>query len=135
MVIAVTATLVLSAAAPAKTQKYEGQVFDTLAAVDFKLEREDGKLFATHFHVTDFPYTCPNGTSGTVDIGIRKMRVRDRRFSGTTYFGTNFRRRKSADVVGRLRPRGRAKGTVYYENKFDAVSLCESGEMGWGAQR
>ena len=89
-----------------------------------------------HFHVDDLPYSCPNGTSKTIDFGIRRMRVRDRRFSGSTDFGAGGgRHRKVAQVVGRLKGPRTAKGTVNFEDKFDAVSICESGEMGWSAQR
>ena len=64
------------------------------------------------------------------------MQVRDRRFSGSTDFGAGGgRHRKVAQVVGRLKGPRTAKGTVNFEDKFDAVSICESGEMGWSAQR
>ena len=61
------------------------------------------------------------------------MRVRDRRFSGTTNFNTGGRRRRSADVVDAF-ARAAGRGTVYYENTFDQVSICESGRDGMGRQ-
>jgi hypothetical protein len=134
MAIAVTATLALSAAAPAKKQKYEGPIFDSVGSVEFHLGRDEGKLYVEDFHVADLPYSCVNGTNDSRDFGIRRMRVKRRKFDGTTYFG-DFRGSAHAVVEGRLRPNGRATGRVFYTNGFDGVALCESGEMGWSAER
>jgi hypothetical protein len=134
MAIAIAVTLALSAATSAKAPKYEGPIFDSTGRVEFKLKREEGKLYVMHFHVDDLPYTCANGTTRSRDFGIRRMRVKKRRFGKMTYFG-NFRGTEHAVVDGRLRRNGRARGTVFYTNGFDGVALCESGEMGWSAER
>ena len=132
--IAIAATLALSAATSAKAPKYEGPIFDSMGSVEFKLKREEGKLYAMHFHVDDLPVTCASGASRSEDFGIRRMRVKNRKFGETTYFG-NFRGTEHAVVSGKLRRNGRARGEVFYSNGFDGVALCESGEMGWSAER
>ena len=132
--LALAITLLVSASAPAKDTSYKGPIFDSTGRVEFKLKRDEGKLYVMHFHVDDLPYTCANGTTRSRDFGIRRMRVKKQRFSKMTYFG-NFRGTEHAVVEGRLRRNGRARGTVFYTNGFDGVALCESGEMGWSAER
>jgi hypothetical protein len=124
----------VAASAAAKDTSYKGPILDSTGRVEFKLKRDEGKLYVMHFHVDDLPYTCVNGTIGSRDFGIRRMRVKHRKFDATTYFG-NFRGTAHAVVEGRLRPKGRARGQVFYTNGFDGVALCESGEMGWSAER
>src|SRR5687767_927109 len=78
--LALALTLLVSASAPAKDTFYRGPIFDSTGRVEFKLKRDEGKLYVMHFHVDDLPSTCANGTTRSRDFGIRRMRVKKRKF-------------------------------------------------------
>jgi hypothetical protein len=130
--VAVVVALAMSAAAPAKDQSYDGPIFDSKGSVEFSLEREKGHLYVKHFRVDKLPYTCPDGSSKTTDFRIGRMKVHRHKFDGYTMFG-DFRGDEYAEVEGRLRPHGRARGYVYYEDGFDGLTVCESGQARWRA--
>ena len=131
--IAMVIAVAMSAVAPAKDESYDGSIFDSKGSVEFSLDRKKGHLYVTHFHVDKLRYTCPDGSSKTTNFGIRRMKVHRHKFDGYTMFG-DFRGDEYAEVEGRLRPHGRARGYVYYEDGFDGLTVCESGEARWSAR-
>ena len=133
-VAAVAIALMMGAVALAKDGSYNGPIFDSKGKIEFSLERDKGNLFVMDFHANGLPYTCPDGSAKTTNFGIKRMKVRHRKFEGYTYFG-DFRGSESAEVEGRLRRHGRADGIVSYQDGFDGVGLCKSGEARWGAHK
>ena len=123
--------LLLTTAAPAKDTSYKGEIFDSQGKVEFHLERDKGALWVMDFHANGLPYTCPDGSAKTTHFGIAHMKIKHREFEGYTAFG-DFRGDEYAEVEGRLRRHGRARGIVSYQNGFDGVGLCK-GEADWGA--
>jgi hypothetical protein len=131
---AMAIAMAMGAVAPAKNPSYNGPIFDSKGKVEFSLERDKGHLVVLDFHANGLPYTCPDGSAGTANFGIKRMRVRHREFEDYTYFG-DFRGSELAEVEGRIRAHGRANGIVRYQDGFDGVGLCKSGDAGWGAHR
>jgi hypothetical protein len=132
--ITASAVLALSVAAAAKDTSYRGPVFDSTGKVEFHLERDKGNLWVMDFHANGFQYACPDGSAHRANFGIKRMKVRDREFAGYTYFG-DFRGSEFAEVEGRLRRHGRARGIVTYQDGFDGIGICKSGDLGWRARR
>src|SRR5688572_16316479 len=133
--VALLAGLAISGSAPAKDgPTYKGPISDSKGKIEFSVERHKGARRVMHFHANGLPYTCPDGNVERASFGLKRMRVREREFAGYTYFG-DFRGSEFAEVEGRLRRHGRARGIVTYQDGFDGVGICESGDIGWSAKR
>jgi len=134
VVAALLSTLLFSVLpAQAGEKYYEGDIVGSSGFIEMVVVRDHGKVTVEHFHADDLD--CPEGT-GDANFGIREIKVKDNgRFNETKSLGYHGRSHQYAKVRGRLRPGGRAKGTVLYHGSFDGVGICDTGTRMWKAQR
>jgi hypothetical protein len=88
------------------------------------------------FVANGVPYTCTDGTSATTTEPARlgkKMKVNDKR----KFHGRNQLGQTTMVVRGKVRKKGRARGTVrlFGPAVNDPSVTCDSGAVGWRVRR
>src|SRR5918998_984199 len=136
----VTAALALAAPAPAAKQgDYDGRVKGAPGSeITFNVDRRKGekhvKVF--RFEATGVPTDC-GGSPDTTEYGLPGyfgLRIRDGRFH-IKDSPSGFRDDSLFVLHGRLRPGGRAKGTLRIVDDFDNTPTCSTGRVRWSASK
>jgi hypothetical protein len=88
------------------------------------------------FVANGVPFTCDDGSSGTTTTPARlgkKMKVNDKR----KFHGRNKLGETTMIVRGKIRKKGRARGTVrlFGPEATDPSVQCDSGAVGWRVRR
>lgn len=138
--VAVAATVALATAIPASALLlggYNGHVVgQPNTTVAFELERTDSGRRVQNFIVSNIPYTCEGGGSGTTGQLVAEggFRVRRGEFSGTREVIDSAQ--DPITVHGELRRGGLARGTLKVFGPLAGGGTdCTSGRLDWRAER
>jgi hypothetical protein len=106
-------------------------------SVSFTVRSRNGKpKQVKKFVANGIPFTCDDGSSGTTTEPARlgkKMKVNDKR----KFHGRNKLGETTMIVRGKIRKKGRARGTVrlFGPEATDPSVQCDSGAVGWRVRR
>jgi hypothetical protein len=138
--LSLLAALLLAAAAGAARQgEYDGRVKGAPNSnITFEVDRRKDELHVKvfKFSADRVPTHCPGGpdTTGYSLPGYFGLRIKDGKFH-IKDSPSGFRDDNLFVLHGRLRPGGRAKGTLRIVDDFDDIPTCSTGRVRWSASK
>jgi hypothetical protein len=135
----VTALVLAAGAGAARQGEYDGKVKGAPGSeITFKVDRRKGekhvKVF--RFEATGVPTDC-GGSPDTTEYGLPGyfgLRIREGRFR-IKDSPSGFRDDSLFVLHGRVKPGGRAKGTLRIVDDFDNIPTCSTGRVRWAASK